>query len=59
MFHSLVKNEGEKGKCTGILHEGMLANACKPPDTPNNFAAVPVPTIADKLGARMFMRELT
>lgn len=44
---------------TGTLQDGMLANACKPPATPRSFAAVPVPTIAERLGARIFMRELT
>ena len=31
----------------------------RPPATPNNFAAVVVPTMADKLGASTFIRELT
>jgi hypothetical protein len=44
---------------TGILQAGIFENACKPPATPSSLAAVPVPTMAERFGARMFMRELT
>ena len=36
-----------------------MAMPDKPPATPSNFAAVVVPTMADRLGARIFIRELT
>jgi hypothetical protein len=44
---------------TWTLQAGILASALKPPATPSNLAAVVVPTIADKFGARTFIRELT
>ena len=44
---------------TWTLHEGILASGPRPPATPRSFAAVVVPTIADRLGARTFILELT
>jgi hypothetical protein len=36
-----------------------LAKPLRPPATPSNFAAVVVPTMADRLGASTFILELT
>ena len=36
-----------------------MAKPLRPPATPSNFAAVVVPTIADRFGAKIFIRELT
>jgi len=44
---------------TCTLQDGILARLASPPATPSNLAAVVVPTIADRLGARTFIRELT
>lgn len=47
-----------KGR-TWTLQEGIFASAARPPATPRSLAAVVVPTIADRFGARTFIRELT
>ena len=44
---------------TWTLQAGIFARPVKPPATPSSFAAVVVPTIADRFGARTFIRELT
>jgi len=46
-------------KLTWTLQAGILASPFKPPATPSSFAAVVVPTIADRFGARTFILELT
>ncbi len=46
-------------KLTWTLQAGILASPLKPPATPSSLAAVVAPTIADKFGARTFIRELT
>jgi hypothetical protein len=56
------KTDGDKklsSKLTWTLQAGILASPPKPPATPSNLAAVVVPTIADKFGARTFILELT
>ena len=55
----LVDMEERSSELTWTLHEGILASPFKPPATPSNLAAVVVPTIADKFGARTFILELT
>jgi hypothetical protein len=53
-------DSGEQGsELTWTLQEGILASPFRPPATPSNLAAVVVPTIADRLGARTFILELT
>ena len=54
----LVKVERDL-ELTWTLQAGILASPFKPPATPSNLAAVVVPTIADKFGARTFILELT
>lgn len=44
---------------TWTLHEGILARGPRPPATPSSFAAVVVPTMAERFGARTFILELT
>ena len=52
-------NKEQVWELTWTLQAGILASALRPPATPSNLAAVVVPTIADKFGARTFIRELT
>jgi hypothetical protein len=42
-----------------MLQDGIFAKACSPPATPSSLAAVPVPTMAERFGARIFILELT
>lgn len=44
---------------TKTLSAGVLASVARPPATPSSFAAMFVLMIADKLGARTFIRDST